>query len=283
MNPDRTYLRTSNISAKSIEMNNRRAYTSGMSRPRKHHVQLELTKLDKNGQRRGGARKGAGRPKRGERASERHEKREAFKASEPLHVVIRAVGVIGALRGFEAYHAVRTAVVATFKRIDFRIVHISIQRTHVHLIVEARNRIALARGMQAFEISAARHLNASVSQRTGKARRGNVFVDRYHAEVLRTPRQTRNALAYVINNWRHHGESQLKLATGWRIDPFSSAPSFDGFRDVDAKAIEWPQRYVPLPVWEPTAWLLTTGWRKHGLIRHNEVPGPRWKPSRAVS
>ena len=254
-----------------------------MPRPRKRHVQLDLPKLDKNGQGRGGARKGAGRPKRGVRASERHKKREAFKASEPLHVAIRAVGVIGALRGFEAYHALRTAVVATFKRLDFRIVHISIQRTHVHLIIEAENRMALARGMQAFEISAARHLNASVSQRTGKARRGSVFVDRYHVEVLRTPRQTRNALAYVINNWRRHGESQLKLATGWRVDPFSSAPSFDGFSDIDARVIKWPERYVPLPVWEPKAWLLTTGWKKHGLIRHNEVPGPRWKPSRAAA
>ena len=44
-----------------------------MSRARKVHVQLSLiTKLDKNGQRRGGKRKGAGRPKKGQRASERH-------------------------------------------------------------------------------------------------------------------------------------------------------------------------------------------------------------------
>jgi len=248
-----------------------------MARARKRHVQLELPKLDKNGQRRGGKRDGAGRPARGERPSERHERREAFKASEPVHVVIRAVEAVGALRGFAAYHALRAAMVTTFKRDDFRIVHISIQRTHVHLIVEAAGRMALARGMQGFEISAARHLNAAISQRTGKDRRGAVFSDRYYVEVLRSPRQTRHAINYVLNNWRRHGESQLRLASGWKVDPFSSAPSFDGFEDVDARAIAWPERYVPLPVWEPRTWLLSEGWRMHGLVGTTEVPGPRAK------
>jgi len=252
-----------------------------MARPRKRHVQLELPRADKNGQRRGGKRTGAGRPTNRERPSERHERREAFKASEPVHVVIRAVAAVGALRGFVTYYALRTAMVTTFKRTDFRIVHISIQREHVHLIIEAASRLALARGMQAFEISAAKHLNASISQRTGKARRGAVFPDRYHVEILRSPRQTRRAVAYVVNNWRHHGESQLQLAAGWKIDPFSSAPSFDGFSDVDARTIEWPARYVPLPVWEPRTWLLSVGWRKHGLVRTTEVPGRASRARRA--
>ena len=43
-----------------------------MARARKVHVQLSLLALDKNGQRRGGKRRGAGRPKKGLRASERH-------------------------------------------------------------------------------------------------------------------------------------------------------------------------------------------------------------------
>jgi REP element-mobilizing transposase RayT len=264
------------ISAKS-NLDNRRArcYEGFMASARKRHVQLELPKLDKNAQRRGGKRDGAGRPAKGERPSERHERRESFKAREPVHVVVRAVEAVGELRGFTAYHALRTAMVSTFKRSDFRIVHISIQRTHVHLIVEAAGRMALARGMQGFEISAARHLNAALSQRTGKGRRGPVFPDRYYVEILRSPRQTRRAINYVLNNWRHHGESQLRVANGWKVDPFSSAPSFDGFKDVDARAIEWPERYVPLPVWEPRTWLLAVGWKQHGLIGTTEVPGVR--------
>ncbi len=248
-----------------------------MARARKRHVQLELPKPDKNGQRRGGRRANAGRPKKHDRASERHQKRETFKPSVPIHVTLRAVAVIGSLRGFATYHALRAAVVATFHRYDCRIVHLSIQRTHVHLIVEAQGRMALARGMQAFQISAAKRLNAVVSKRTGMRRKGKVFVDRYHPELLRTPRQVRHALAYVLNNWRRHGEHRRAAALqhGWRVDPFSSAPLFDGFRGIDPLDAQWPDTYLPFSLWGPRTWLLATGWRKHGLIGPDEVPGPR--------
>ncbi len=253
-----------------------------MARARKRHVQLELPKLDKNGQRRGGKRPGAGRPKKGERASERHKTREAFKPSHPIHVTLRVAAEIASLRGFKTYHAIRAALVTTYARDRIRIVHVSIQGTHLHLLVEANNRTELARGMQGFEIAAARKINAAISKRLGRRRRGTVFPDRYHAVIIRSPRQARSEIAYVINNWRRHGESQLRIASGWRIDPFSSAPSFDGFKNLDAGAIEWPATYTPLPVWKARTWLLSTGWRKHGLLRTNEVPGPRWKP-RAVA
>ena len=57
-----------------------------------------------------------------------------------------------------------------------RIIHLSIQRTHLHLIVEANDRDALSSGMQSFEISAARRINR-VCKRSGR-----VFTDRY-AEI----------------------------------------------------------------------------------------------------
>lgn len=253
-----------------------------MSRARKRHVQLELPKPDKNGQRRGGRRLNAGRPKKRARPSERHKTREAFRSSVPIHVTLRTVTIIGSLRGFATYHALRAAVVAMFHRYDCRIVHFSIQRTHVHLIVEAQNRTALARGMQAFQISAAKHLNAVLSKRSGTQRKGTVFPDRYHTEILRTPRQVRHALSYVLNNWRRHGEDRrvAALQHGWSIDPFSSAPSFEGFKDLDPLSIRWPDTYLGMPLWNARTWLLSVGWRKHGLIRPDEVPGPR-PPSRA--
>jgi REP element-mobilizing transposase RayT len=245
-----------------------------MARARKVHEQLSLPKLDKNGQRRGGKRKGAGRPPRGERSSERHKRREAFKKSEPVHVTIRVAKDVASLRGFETYQAVREALVTTYARQLIRIVHLSIQGTHVHLLVEANSRLDLARGMQGFEIAAAKLLNKAISKRTGKKRRGTVFPDRYHAVILRSPRQTRSCLAYVLNNWRRHGENRDRNAAGWRIDPFSTAPSFDGFKDVDAPSIAWPGTYKRLPTCKARTWLLSTGWRKHGLLRSTEVPGP---------
>ena len=41
-------------------------------------------------------------------------------------------------------------------------------------------------------------------------RKGKVFADRFHARVLRTPREVRNALHYLFHNARqpsnHHAE-----------------------------------------------------------------------------
>jgi REP element-mobilizing transposase RayT len=255
-------------------------YEQWMARARKRHVQQAIRYPDKNGQWRGGKRTGAGRPKSGAFASQPHKVREQFKASEPVQVTVRAVEEIHSLRRFDTYHAVRKAMVATFGRESFRIVHLSIQGTHIHLLIEADDRKALARGMQAFQISAAKHLNAAITKRLGlaKRRRGRVFTDRYHVTIIRTSRHARHELAYVLNNWRRHGESTKRGASTWRVDPYSSGPSFDGWRDVEAREQMWPETYVPLPVWKPRTWLLREGWRRHGLIRSIEVPGPRWSP-----
>src|SRR5919206_431515 len=85
----------------------------------------------------GGARKGAGRPPKGARSSERHEKRPALRASEPVHVVARVVKDVPGLRKRDTYMAIREATITTAKRDNFHIVHLSIQSNHLHLIVEA--------------------------------------------------------------------------------------------------------------------------------------------------
>lgn len=238
-----------------------------MARPRKRHVQQEIRFGDRRG---GKRRRKGGRPPKGPRSSERHKKREAFRKNEPVHVVSRVSAAVGELRTGSCYRAIRKALVTTFKRDDFRIVHVSIQNTHLHLIVEADHRTALAGGMQAFQISAAKHLNAAISKRRQARRRGNVFVDRYHAKIIRSPRQARNALAYVLNNWRKHREDMRPVARTWILDPYSSAVSFAGWRDFTLGAL--PETYEPLPVWRARCWLLTDGWRKHGLIGTTEIP-----------
>jgi len=247
-----------------------------VSRPRKRHVQIELPKLDKNGQRRGGKRAGAGRPAKGPRSSERHKTRTVFKRGEPVHVIMRASADVGSLRKRSIMRAIHEAtIIVTRHEARFRIIHLSLQRTHIHLIVEADNRVALATGMQAFGISAARHINRAISERTGKKRRGHVFADRYHARILKTPRQVRNTIAYVLNNWRHHGEDTHERAKDWVIDPFASGVWFTGWKERDDKGYTYraPPGYVGFVVWQPTLWLLREGWRRWGLISAYEVPG----------
>src|SRR5215813_7583292 len=101
-------------------------------RARKNHIQEPLPFP-----KRGGKRKGAGRPKKGFRASERHKKREALSARFPTHVTLRVERDLGGLRQRDAYHAIRTALPSTFRRSDFRICQLSLEQDHVHLIVEA--------------------------------------------------------------------------------------------------------------------------------------------------
>jgi REP element-mobilizing transposase RayT len=234
-------------------------------RARKRHVQQDLF-------RRGGKRRGAGRKPKGARAGERHEARPAFKAYHPLHVVMRVVPAAGSLRRRKMYRALRDASIIAALRDRFRIVHISLQRTHIHMLVEADDKAALARGMQGFLISAARNINTALGD-GARRRRGKVFADRYHAEVITTPTRARHAIGYVLSNWRRHREDQQGLASTWLVDPFSSGILFPDWAELQDKAVMWPLRetYDPMMVRRPRSWLLAEGWKLAGSISARDI------------
>jgi REP element-mobilizing transposase RayT len=195
-----------------------------------------------------------------------------------VHVVLRVVRDVGSLRRRCAYRAFREALLVAARRDKFRIVHISLQRTHVHLLVEADGKGALALGMQSFQISAARQLNRALGKaRRGAPRRGTVFPDRYHAEVITTPTQARHTLSYVLNNWRKHAEDREGRAATWRVDPFSSALVFPDWAERRDRPTLWrgPPSYEPLLVFRPRTWLLATGWKRVGDISYSEVPSAK--------
>ncbi|HEY5939044.1 MAG TPA: transposase [Kofleriaceae bacterium] len=241
-----------------------------MARARKKHVQQEL-----EWRTHGGKRPGAGRPPKGLRAGQPHTPRPEHKPCNPLHITIRVTKEVGPLRKRDTYLAVRDASITTARREDFHIVHASVQGDHIHLIVEAQDKDAISRGMRGFQISAAMYINSAVTRRTGKLRRGAVFPDRYHMRVLTSPRAVRHAVAYVLNNWRKHGEDRCGLPSTWKIDPFSSGVGFGGWRELEGPTL-WkpPPTYQALWVWLPRTWLLREGWTRHGLVSTHEVPGP---------
>lgn len=245
-----------------------------MARMRKRHVQQALVFRTW-----GGARKGAGRPRAIGRRLETHQARPRIRPSDAVHVTLRVVDEITRLRRRHAYRALRLAANVVLGRADFRIVHVSIQANHVHLLVEAENKVSLARGIQAFKISAARRLNAAEAGASWLSpkhtRKGPVFVDRYHAEVVST-RHARHELAYVLNNWRRHREDRAPFAREWTLDPYSTANRFEGWAEAGAVAA-WrpPDGEEPIPVAAPQSWLLREGWKKHPPIGAFEVPRPR--------
>lgn len=224
---------------------------------------------------RGGKRRGAGRPPTGARAGSPHKERPYLHARYPVHVTLRVIGAVGNLRRRCVYQAIREATLTTARREDFRIVHLSIQRTHVHLLVEANDKKALAVGMQGFQISAAKHLNAAISRgKPGPRRRGAVFPDRYHAEIITSPRQARHALSYVMNNFRKHEEDRVEPMSAWTVDWFSTGIRFPGWAEYGDEPFLWrgPATYDPLLVYQPRTWLLREGWKKSGPISCREVP-----------
>jgi REP element-mobilizing transposase RayT len=235
--------------------------------------------------RRGGKRAGAGRKPKGARAGESHGARPKFKPYHGLHVVMRVVPEVRSLRRRKMYQAIREATIAAARSERLRIVHVSLQRSHVHLIVEAENAEMLARGKQGFAISAARHVNRVLGEGEGEGesqgerrRRGKVFAGRYHVEVIKSPTQARHTLAYVMNNWRKHGEDREGLPSTWLVDPFSSAVAFPDWLELQGQPWMWKMRetYDPLVVFRPRTWLLAEGWKRAGgPISAHDVPSRR--------
>ena len=221
---------------------------------------------------RGGKRTGAGRPRAPGRRRNWVRVRAALSKHTPVHVTLRVVKAVGKLRRRRAYHAIRKAIYTTWAHPDFRVVHVSIQREHIHLICEADDKLALGRGMKGLQVSAARHLNAAIAlDRNEPVRRGSVFPERYHVQPLKTRRQVRNAIAYVLNDWRRHGEDLDGPFRAAQIDPYASGMLFDGWKRT--YPFIPPETFVPLGTVRPQTWMLEHGWRMYGAIDPLEVPG----------
>jgi REP element-mobilizing transposase RayT len=223
----------------------------------------------------GGRRPGAGRKPKGTRAGVSHRARSVHDPRHPVHVTMRVVGSAAGLRCKDMYLAIREATIVVAQREDFRIVQMSIQHDHLHLIVEADSRAALSSGLRGFSISAARQINKAYTERGGDRRTGRVFADRYHARPLTSPRAVRHALAYALSNWRKHGEDRAPLARTWNVDPYSSGALFAGWKELEHSPVFWPlpPKYQPLIVFRPRTWLLRSWDRFHPLISVREVPG----------
>jgi hypothetical protein len=130
--------------------------------------------------------------------------------------------------------------------------------------------------MQGLAIRVARQVNRLVS------RRGKLWAGRFFARDLASPRAVKNALAYVLNNFRKHASRGAA-----RIDPYSSAPYFDGFRELrgrppceleEQSALPLTPRGVPppkkqsdVPIVGARTWLAARGWRRAGLIAFSDL------------
>jgi hypothetical protein len=199
-----------------------------------------------------------------------HGARPKHSRHHPVHVTLRVRDGVPNLRGKRAFKVIKKALglanTCGKHHEHFYVTHYSVQSNHLHLVVEATNSEHLSRGMQGLAIRLARRLNRALE------RRGPLFAERYHARALRTPREVRRALAYVLLNERRHLKAERGLTLPpWYFDPCSSAAEFDGWRPIDGLAPPpSPEREITAP---PRSFLLARLWRRHGLILPDEVPG----------
>ena len=216
---------------------------------RRYAEQLDFDRI-----RHGGRRTDAGR-KPGPNPRIRHRSRERFSHLVPAHVTIKVRADVPSLRTVRLVREVERSFARARERGDFRLVHYSLQGNHAHLIVEAEGGDALGRGMKSLGSRLARAMNRVFG------RSGPVLADRYHVRVLRSPREVRNALAYVLLNARKHAaRAGRTLSRAFRIDPASSGRWFDGWRESAAP----PPDVSPVAL--ARSWLLEVGWKRSGLL-----------------
>jgi len=162
-----------------------------------------------------------------------HARREVHDRRYPAHVTLRTCVGLPSLRRNDIFVAVRAAF-ARSSREGFRLVHYSVQRDHVHLVVEAERHLSLRRGIQGLAIRVAKATNRAL------CRRGRVWADRYHVRALTTPREVRHALVYVLQNFIRRMVHRLANADHRSADATSSGPSADVAR-IRRLATAWPR------------------------------------------
>jgi REP element-mobilizing transposase RayT len=162
-----------------------------------------------------------------------------------LHVTTRVCDDVWNLRSQRCFRALRQALEKGCARFGVRLVHFSIQGNHLHFIVEAPDQVALGRAIKGLLVRMARALNKVMD------RRGQVFKDRYHAHLLRSPREAAQAVRYVLDNWRVHALHDGRPPPSG-VDPYCSRA--------------WASCSPPL-VAEPQWWMLRVG-----VVRHDQLP-----------
>jgi len=234
----------------------------------------------------GGKRRGAGRKPKGTRAGVAHDKRAKLSGREPVSVTLRFVEGLLSLRASDTHALLVRAMIAS-SRDGFQVCAYSVQSNHAHLIVEARDEGELARGMNSL------NTRIGIALKALWHRAGPALAERYHSRVLRSPSEVRRALVYVLNNARKHGS----WIAPWP-DPYSSGPSFDGWRTPERGAVSSSSANAGVgdlamslsvvhsnveALAAPRTWLLAVGWRRLGLIDVCELPAAARKRTEAVA
>lgn len=136
----------------------------------------------------GGRRPGSGR-KRLHSKGVAHRTRELVTKRTPLHINFKFKTLI---RNKHCLKLLKKAIINARSH-GLRILHFSLESNHVHLIIEALDNQTLTKGM--------RSLTVTFSKGVAK---GRIQIERYHLHILKTLKETKNAIHYVLFNHQKH-------------------------------------------------------------------------------
>ncbi len=142
-----------------------------------------------------------------------HSSREQVRTHTPLHVNFKYKITVKNKEGLKALHK----AIKNSRSHGLKIIHYSLQHNHVHLIIQAANNKLLTKGMRSLTITLAKKLD-----------QGRIQIQRYHLHVLRSTREIKNAIHYVLFNERKH--------TGrMTLDSYSTAGLLGNAKDIAQK------------------------------------------------
>jgi putative transposase len=205
----------------------------------------------------GGKRRGAGRPNLS--GSVNHMKRTGINWNKPLNLTLKLNKGVPNIRKRVFLKGFKTSIRGA-KEYGVSVIHYSLLKNHIHMIVEAKDNLALGRGMR----SLAGRYGKFIRKIADVPIKGSVFIGRYHMHVLKTPTEMKNALEYVLLNQAKH--TQLVE----HIDAYSSADQFSQWQKLLGKRFrsliqDQIETYASTPsscLSQPKSWLCRQGWTR---------------------
>jgi len=197
---------------------------------------------------RGGRRPGAGR-KRIHSRGVSHLKRERVQKRTPQHINFK---LNLRIKNKDALKLLKRSI-QNAQKMGLKVIHFSLQSNHVHLITEAENNKILTKGMRALTITFSKGL-----------KKGRVQLERYHLHVLKTLRETKHAIRYVLFNEQKHSQKTFTKVDGYSSvlylkEGFKLIQNFARKQKISLK-VEKTWEEISLP--EPSAYFLSRGLRE---------------------
>lgn len=138
----------------------------------------------------------------------RHTPREVISKPSPLHLTVKLKRAD--IQNKVVLRILKHAIYRSRLQ-GVRVVHFSLEHDHVHLYVECGNNFVLGKAMKAFGVTFVRGINKF------KRSKGQLYKYRYHLRILKSAREVKNVINYILKNGIKHGRT-LKV-----INPYNSA------------------------------------------------------------